>query len=95
MKKMFCIKDTKVGAFLTPFTASHVSEAVRAIIRDVKRARESSIPSNLAEFPGDFELWILANFNEVSGEIENSCGCIDNVASILESLNPSKAVENG
>jgi hypothetical protein len=64
MKKIFCIKDEKSGAHYDPFTMSNSIDAQRAFMQGIKS--EKSI---ISQYPEDFNLYFVGEFDEMSGLI--------------------------
>lgn len=62
--KMYSVYDKKTGVYMSPFFANHDAQAVRMFTSACK-----SQDSLLAEYPEDFELYCLAEFDPDSGEI--------------------------
>ncbi len=62
--ELYSVKDTKLGKFCTPFTAPNDEIA--------KRMLQSTIMAggnNIAQFPEDFQLFKLGNYDEDTGEL--------------------------
>jgi len=60
--KVFVLKDDKHGTFKTPFFNTHVGDVLRSVevaLRDPK--------STISQFPYDYSLWELGNFEESTG----------------------------
>lgn len=66
MKKMYTIKDTKVGNFFPPSFVTHLTEYVRGLQLAVADEK-----SNLHLYPQDFALYHLGEFDERTGHIES------------------------
>jgi len=64
MKKIFVIKDEKSGAHYDPFTMSNSIDAQRAFMQGMKS--EKSI---ISQYPEDFNLYYIGEFDEMSGLI--------------------------
>jgi hypothetical protein len=62
--QVYAVKDTKVGAFATPFFLRARGEAVRSF---EDASKDEKLPFRL--HPSDYELWFLAEFDDSSGEI--------------------------
>lgn len=63
MKKIFAIHDRKIEAYHTPTYQANEIEAVRGLT-----AFMSEQQSNLTRFSDDFTLYILGEFDEVTGK---------------------------
>lgn len=63
MLKVYSIKDTK-GSFYEPMVAQNDALAVRNV-----RGVVNSGKGLLAQYPEDFELWYIGQFDEVTGII--------------------------
>lgn len=61
MLKVYSIKDTK-GSFYEPMLAQNDALAVRNV-----RGVVNSGKGLLAQYPEDFELWFIGEFDEVTG----------------------------
>jgi hypothetical protein len=66
MKVIVAIKDTAARVFGTPFVVQASAQAVRSL-RDEVNSKEST--SDVARHPDDFELYEIAYFNDLSGDI--------------------------
>lgn len=65
MLKIFSVRDTKVSSFSKPFTTKNEIEASRAFYVAVND-RECQV----SQFPEDFDLFLLGEFDEVTGVIK-------------------------
>lgn len=63
-KKLFAIKDLKAQYYLKLIEADHEAVVVRSIQQDVQNEK-----SPLRQFPQDFELFKLGEFNTETGEL--------------------------
>lgn len=73
MLKVYAIKDVK-GAFGAPFLALNDALAVRNVKTEVNGQKGSTL--NL--YPEDFELWLIGQFDEITGiiaPVDLSCIC--------------------
>lgn len=61
--KIVCIYDKKAMTYQTPFAVPSVVTASRELDRVVNGGK-----GDFADFPEDFALYHLADFNEVTGE---------------------------
>lgn len=64
MKNLYSIKDTK-GGFYPPQDAENDALAVRGL-----RSMVNSGKGLIAQYPEDFELWYVGEFDEVTGIIK-------------------------
>lgn len=71
MSKMFLValRDNRAGSFLRPVAHSSLAVAVRDVEMDLNR--ENSI---LGQFPDDFELCVVAEFDAVTGVVSDYTG---------------------
>nr|WAE43542.1 MAG: nonstructural protein [Microviridae sp.] len=60
--QMFTIRDLKASVYMTPFFTTHVADATRTLQRAVADER-----TNINLCPGDFELYLLGNYDEQQG----------------------------
>ena len=63
--KIYSIKDTKVGAFKSPFYSHNDSVAIRSLQNVVNDPNAGELHLN-AE---DFQLYRLGEFNDITGDI--------------------------
>jgi len=63
--KMYAIYDSKAVAYLQPFFCANHAVAFRNIERACKNPQ-----SPFAEFPADFNLFCLADFEDTKGELK-------------------------
>lgn len=62
--KMFCIHDSKVGAYMQPFFARSIGDAMRswtAVCNDGK--------SMMSIYPGDYTLFEIGSYSEDTGVV--------------------------
>lgn len=81
LMKLFSIKDTKAGTFGSPISARSIPEAMRMLTQATRDEK-----SMLSQFPADYELWLIADFDELNADLtkpENS-GFVCNIASVKE-----------
>lgn len=69
MYRMYCLRDLKAveeenKGFLRPFVAVHDGEALRGIVANLRDSR-----SPIAQFPADYDVYRVAEFNEHTGDI--------------------------
>jgi len=62
--KIFTVKDHKVGIFMRPFFELHVGSALRSW---EEACRSSESPFN--KFPNDFSLFLVGEFDDLTGEL--------------------------
>ena len=73
MLKIYSIKDTK-GGFQAPFLAQNDQLAARNVKTYING--QKGIPESL--YPEDFELWVIGEFDEVTGilkPVDLECVC--------------------
>jgi len=63
--QLFCVQDTKAEAFMRPWVARTVNEALRNFAAEV-----NAVDSTLSKFPNDFCLWHVGEFDEESGKVK-------------------------
>lgn len=61
--EMYAVEDIKAGVYLTPFFMHNRDMAIRAFHGSMKS------PGLIADFPTDFNLWLLAEWNDDNGVI--------------------------
>lgn len=59
------VRDSAMGAYAAPMAFPTTGVAVRAFTQQVNSGDQSS---QLVQSPEDFELWHLANFDDVTGQ---------------------------
>lgn len=69
MYRIYCLRDVKAvdeenKGFLRPFISVHDGEAMRGIVANLRDPQ-----SHIAQFPHDFELYRIAEFNEATGDV--------------------------
>ena len=64
MKKIFCIKDEKSGAYYDPFTMGNTIDAQRTFMQAMKAEK-----SMIAQYPEDFNLYLVGEYDEMKGMI--------------------------
>lgn len=65
---IYSIRDIKADYFMQPFMARNDGEATRSFAGAVN---DSSNPNNMiARYPGDYELFSLGLFDEVTGHLD-------------------------
>lgn len=62
--EMYAIEDSKSGTYLTPFFMQNADMAIRAFMGSIKN------PGLMHDFPGDFNLWLLGEWNDQNGFLE-------------------------
>lgn len=83
IKKMYSIKDSKVG-YGDPFVAVDDSIAIRSVATAL--AGMANCPSELYTFPEDFELWCLGSINLDTGITDSCISCVMQVRDIKAML---------
>lgn len=63
-KLMVAVSDRAVGAFMNPFVAPSIGWAVRSFSDEVNR---KGADNQLAAHPEDYELWVLAVYDDETG----------------------------
>lgn len=66
---IYAIYDSGVQAFVSPFFARAKGEAVRNFMEIVKDGK-----SLIAQYPGDFALYDLGEFDDVTGNVTSGSG---------------------
>lgn len=65
MKKIYTIRDKKLGTYFPPNYANHETELTRALSEIVQTKPEHQF----AKYSTDFELYEIGTFNESTGKI--------------------------
>lgn len=60
----FVMFDKKVARYERPFYATHAAEVTRSLVKHMP-AKET----NFAQFPGDFALFMIGEFDSNTGEL--------------------------
>lgn len=60
--EMYAIRDEKMGLYMTPFFSPNLITAMRNLTGALRQK-----DSMLAQFPGDFSLYKLADFDKETG----------------------------
>ena len=66
---IIAVKDLSIPAFMSPGPARAAGQAIRSFIDETNRKEQTN---NLYMHPADFELWQLAEFDEETGQFENT-----------------------
>lgn len=77
----YCIRDIKSNTFNRPFGGLTVEQVKRSIYASIAQGN-----SEIAQFPEDFELYLIADFDDKTGIITGQnpvmiCNCREIVAS--------------
>lgn len=77
----YCIRDIKSNTFNRPFGGLTVEQVKRSIYASIAQGN-----SEIAQFPEDFELYLIADFDDKTGVITGQtpamiCNCREIVAS--------------
>ena len=77
----YCIRDIKSNTFNRPFGGLTVEQVKRSIYASIAQGN-----SEIAQFPEDFELYLIADFDDKTGVISGQnpvmiCNCREIVAS--------------
>lgn len=72
--KIYAIKDTKIGAFKTPFYSYNDQVAIRSL----KNAINDKTAGELYQNPEDFQLYTLGEFNDLTGDITSKVEFVAN-----------------
>jgi len=62
--KMYSIYDKKMGSYMVPMFVKHIVEIQRNMIQVMSNEK-----SLVAQFPTDFEVYLLGEFNDKTGEL--------------------------
>lgn len=62
--ELFAIKDRALTAFMRPWVAQSVGQAIRAF-SDMINDKQSEISAH----PDDYDLWLIASFDDSTGKI--------------------------
>lgn len=63
--KIFSIRDTKVSTYLRPFVETSEITAIRGLTSVVNNGQQSQI----ADYPEDFDLYLVAEMDDVTGSV--------------------------
>lgn len=75
--KLFSIKDVKAQSFGNVLNHRSTADAIRSLTRALEG------DSNLSKFPGDFELWMLGELDELTGEFTNAPSVIGGLTDFM------------
>lgn len=67
-KKIFIVKDIKLGTYFTPSYAEHQTELTRAL-SEIVNAPTIKDSHQFTKYPQDFELFEIGTYNKQTGEI--------------------------
>ncbi|AXH71838.1 MAG: nonstructural protein [Microviridae sp.] len=75
MKHVVCaVRDSAMGAYMRPFFVPSTGMAVRSFSDEVNRKGEDNA---IASHPEDYEIWHVADFDDVSGAfVSPDVGCV-------------------
>lgn len=65
---IYSVKDEKTGAFMKPFSALHNEAVIRSLRSSISQKNPGD---SIAEFPEDFSLWCLGEFDQDTGDISS------------------------
>lgn len=87
MKLAFSIYDSKAQFFSAPIFFAHRGEAIRAVI-----STAADLTTSIGQYPADFSLWYLGEFNENTGEFRGAppenMGPVSQFTPIIRHLQP-------
>ena len=66
-KKFYSLLDSKIGAFLNPFTATNDGEAIRLFTTWVN---DTTNESNISKYPADYSLFFIGEFDDSTGNFK-------------------------
>lgn len=69
MLELLCIRDRRAGMFQRPFVSQSLPEAIRQLSIAVRKPTEGQPHNVVAEFPEDYDLMRLGNFDEMTGKV--------------------------
>lgn len=73
--KVVAIYDTVAQSYQRPIFVEHVAHALRSFMEEVRRPTNQDGSSNqLHAHAGDFELWLVGEFDQATGAFEDSRG---------------------
>jgi len=67
--KIFSVRDRAIDAYGQPFYATSVGGAVRSFSDEVNRPAENN---QLAKHPEDFDLFLLGEYDDSTGEFDTT-----------------------
>lgn len=82
MLEYYSLKDVKASVFGEPQAFRHIHDCLRAIANTVNNEK-----TTLFKYPADFEIWLLAKFDESTGEFSSTPTFIMSVANLKEVAN--------
>lgn len=85
--KLYSLKDTKLGKFGMPFVAPN-DEIAKRMLHSTVNAGETTV----AEYPEDFQLYLLGSYNDDTGELTSE---LKFIANATEFSNKKGEVSNG
>lgn len=85
----YCIRDIKSNTFNRPFGGLTVEQVKRSIYSSIAQGN-----SEIAQFPEDFELYLIADFDDKTGVITGQTpAMICNIREIVAQYTLRKAVK--
>ncbi|QXP07895.1 MAG: nonstructural protein [Arizlama microvirus] len=63
--KLFSVRDNKVSSYLRPFVEQSEIQAIRGLTSVVNSGEKSQIN----DYPEDFDLYLLAEMDDITGKI--------------------------
>lgn len=73
--KIVAVYDTAAQAYQRPIFVEHVSAALRSFVDEVRRPTMADGSVNqLSAHRGDFELWLVGEFDQATGEFVSTSG---------------------
>jgi len=67
--KIFTVRDRAIDAYGQPFYATSVGGAVRSFSDEINRPAENN---QLAKHPEDFDLYLLGEYDDQTGEFDTT-----------------------
>lgn len=66
IKRVFAVRDSKLGVFMVPFNQDHVGQALRAF-EGIAQSTETLV----GKYPADFALYELGTWDDITGAYSN------------------------
>jgi len=68
MMQLLCVYDKKAMIYKNPWMAPSIPEAVRSLSLSIRKS-DHKAPNMFAEFPDDYQICRLAEYDEFSGKL--------------------------
>lgn len=88
--KLYSLKDAKLGKFGMPFVAPNDEIAKRMLDSTIKAG-----DTTVAEYPEDFQLFLLGSYNDDTGELTSELKFIANATEFSKKGVNYNGIQNG